>query len=122
MDFSMIKLVPTTPCIFGPIGRGDRMEKFYKAFKVKRVPGCDNTWVVGRKSDIGVDQGCGNFSIKTSCNGWDIAFYDQYKAKEVFDNLKTGEPMDALYVDNDPLNKYLAMDLIKILIDTGFVI
>jgi len=104
------------PEIFGPIGRGDIMEKFHSTFKIRIVKNTKIS-IVGRKNNT---PGC--FSIVRCGDGWDIAWYEDMKPSKVQNYIVDGQSVDAEYFESDPLNKYLAMDFIKILRDQNIAI
>jgi len=117
MTLKFFKVAERAPEIFGVIGRGDAMEKFHKAFKIKLIKGTKVS-LIGRK-----DGAPGCFSIR--CNGddtWDIAWYEFEAPADIYTNIKNGTGHDAEFFTSDPLNKYLAMDFIKILRDKNISI
>ncbi len=103
----------TAPILVGGIGDGGPMDDFYATWRMKKViKGC---WIVGKRKDDG--KGC--FSIQSLGSGnWDIAFYADCKVTEIWDSIKNKKILhaaNASYTESDPINKYLALDLIKIL-------
>ena len=103
------------PEVFGGIGQGGWMDKFQAGWKMRRVPGLAGIYVVGRRS--GANDVC--FSIQAICGRWDIAVYLDLSPKDIMDSLAAGKAVDAMYVDANPHNKYLALDFKAILDKEG---
>jgi len=114
--FKFFSVPERAPEIFGVIGRGDAMENFYKAFKIKLIRGTKVS-LIGRKNG---SEGC--FTMRECGDTWDIAFYEFEKPLDIYNHIMAGVSDDAEYFSSDPLNKYLAMDLIKILRDKDIAI
>ena len=107
----------TAPNLVGGLGQGGRMDDFHVEWKMSKA--ASNTWVVGRRDKV--TKGC--FSIRKYAAGQDIsiAFYANMTPTDVFRVLRGWvdypESMlsDATFHDADERNKYLAIDLLKIL-------
>ena len=104
------------PDIFGVIGRGDDMEKFYNAFRIKRVMGNPES-IIGRKNG---SPGC--FSIIPNGDGWDISWYANATPLEIYNHIMVGVSDECETFKNTPTFKYLGMDIIKILRDNNIPI
>ena len=94
--------------LFGPQGRGDAGETFYKEWKARFTP--KGVLVVGRK-----DGAPGCFSLVELSRGWDIAFYQYHTPTEVWDALTTGKTIDAQYFPSTKGYKWLYLNLLEIL-------
>lgn len=112
-DPKKFKVSEPSPNLCGGIGQGGPMDDFHSTWRMKKVvKGC---WVVGKR----VEDGYGCFSLQRFDNGlWDIAFYAECTAAEIFESIKHGGSLhagNAEYHTSDPRNKYLAIDLMRIM-------
>ena len=118
MALKNFKTPDRPPTFAGGIGDGGPMDHFHETWKMKRVvPGC---WVIGKK----VDDGKGCFSVQELGSNYDIAFYQDCAVTEIWDSIKNHKGLhaaNAMHFDSDPRNKYLALDLIKILKDHDLI-
>lgn len=95
--------------MFGPVGRGDDGERFYNEWKCRHIK--DGIHLVSPKDPT--MNVC--FSIAPVGETLDIAFYHAHH-RLVFKAIKNSNNIyDAEYRDADLRNKYLYLDLVKIL-------
>ena len=97
--------------LFGPVGRGDNGELFYKFFRAKQHP--KDITVVAQKNE----KTPGAFSLLRLGDTYDIAFYPESTGKQVWSAITEGkaDELDPIYRTSDPSHKYIYMDLVEIL-------
>lgn len=105
--FSVPAQVPVN--LFGPVGRGDIGEKFYRTFRAKQI---GVVTVVGRRDGKG---GC--FTV----SGDEIGFYETETPQQVCEGIKSGNPIEAIYRPIDHSFKYLYIQMVQILMEFDVV-
>jgi len=112
-DANKFKTTPIQPNVFGGLGQGGRIDDLSKVWTLRH---CHNdVWVVHHR-DYHIPL-C--FSLKPCSwgGGWDIALYENLP-ETIWNALRKGKDVPGgQFFESDPLNKYLAIDLKKILDD-----